>query len=131
MARTGKVPPVITYEDCSMATNRSRRLRKKLCVDEFQELGFELNLDFKQDLDDQAIDAFLDAFLTDAMEANGLNYVGGDDFGLVCLSKRGSVNEEQRVKVEAWLKSRSELTELTVSPLIDVWYPEKSINPVV
>ncbi len=25
-----------------MATNRSRRLRKKLCVDEFQELGFEL-----------------------------------------------------------------------------------------
>jgi hypothetical protein len=131
IARTGKVPPVITYEDCSMATNRSRRLRKKLCVDEFQELGFELNLDFKQDLDDQAIDAFLDAFLTDAMEANGLNYVGGDDFGLVCLSKRGSVNEEQRVKVEAWLKSRSELTELTVSPLIDVWYPEKSINPVV
>ncbi|MET0779073.1 MAG: 50S ribosome-binding protein YggL, partial [Pseudomonas sp.] len=27
-----------------MATNRSQRLRKKLCVDEFQELGFELNL---------------------------------------------------------------------------------------
>ncbi|MEO6676480.1 MAG: 50S ribosome-binding protein YggL, partial [Pseudomonas sp.] len=25
-----------------MATNRSQRLRKKLCVDEFQELGFEL-----------------------------------------------------------------------------------------
>ncbi|MBX9755440.1 MAG: 50S ribosome-binding protein YggL, partial [Pseudomonadaceae bacterium] len=25
-----------------MATNRSRRLRKKLCVAEFQELGFEL-----------------------------------------------------------------------------------------
>jgi len=31
-----------------MATNRSQRLRKKLCVDEFQELGFELNLDFKE-----------------------------------------------------------------------------------
>lgn len=113
-----------------MATNRSQRLRKKLCVDEFQELGFELNLDFKQDLDDQAIDAFLDAFLAEAMEANGLNYVGGDDFGLVCLSKRGSVNEEQRVTVEAWLKARGELTEVTVSPLIDVWYPEKPINPV-
>jgi uncharacterized protein YggL (DUF469 family) len=76
-----------------MATNRSRRLRKKLCVDEFQELGFELNLGFKENLDDQAIDAFLDAFLTEAMEANGLNYVGGDDFGLVCLNKRGSINE--------------------------------------
>ena len=30
-----------------MATNRSRRLRKKLCVDEFQELGFELNLNLQ------------------------------------------------------------------------------------
>ncbi|WP_155514828.1 YggL family protein, partial [Pseudomonas savastanoi] len=103
-----------------MATNRSRRLRKKLCVDEFQELGFELNLDFKQELDDKAIDAFLDAFLKEAMEANGLGYVGGDDFGLVCLSKRGSVSEEQRVAVEAWLKGRSELTEVTVSPLMGV-----------
>ncbi len=63
-----------------MATNRSRRLRKKLCVDELQELGFELNLEFKEDLDDQAIDAFLDAFLDEAMDANGLDYVGGDDY---------------------------------------------------
>ena len=113
-----------------MATNRSQRLRKKLCVDEFQELGFELNLDFKEDLADEAIDAFLDAFLKEAMEANGLGYVGGDDYGLVCLQKRGSVSEEQRAAVEAWPKGRSELTEVTVSPLLDVWYPEKPINPV-
>ncbi|AIS13998.1 hypothetical protein JM49_20785 [Pseudomonas chlororaphis subsp. aurantiaca] len=113
-----------------MATNRSRRLRKKLCVDEFQELGFELNLDFKEDLAEEAIDAFLGAFLKEAMEANGLGYVGGDDFGLVCLSKRGSVSEEQRAKVEAWLKARTELTSVEVSPLLDVWYPENSINPV-
>ena len=79
-----------------MATNRSRRLRKKLCVDEFQELGFELNLNFKEDLSDEAVDAFLDAFLSDAMTANGLGYVGGDDYGLVCLAERGSVSEEQR-----------------------------------
>jgi uncharacterized protein len=125
-----KCRPLLLMRICSMATNRSRRLRKKLCVDEFQELGFELNLGFKENLDDQAIDAFLEAFLTEAMEANGLKYVGGDDFGLVCLNKRGSINEEQRVVVEAWLKGRSELTEVEVSPLIDVWYPEKPINPV-
>jgi uncharacterized protein YggL (DUF469 family) len=59
-AETAKVPRVITFEDCPMATNRSRRLRKKLCVDEFQELGFELNLNFKQDLADEAIDSFLE-----------------------------------------------------------------------
>jgi uncharacterized protein YggL (DUF469 family) len=113
-----------------MATNRSQRLRKKLCVDEFQELGFELNLEFKEGLAEEAIDAFLEAFLKDAMEANGLGYVGGDDFGLVCLEKRGSVNDEQRATVEAWLKARSELTSVDVSPLLDVWYPEKPINPV-
>lgn len=111
-----------------MATNRSRRLRKKLCVDEFQELGFELNLDFKEDLDDAAVDAFLDAFLTEAMDANGLDYVGGEDFGLVCKAERGSVTEEQRAVVEAWLKGRSEVTKVEVSPLLDAWYPETPVN---
>lgn len=114
-----------------MATNRSRRLRKKLCVDEFQELGFELNLEFKEDLSDADIDAFLDAFLDEAMDANGLDYVGGDDYGLVCLAERGSATEEQRAIVEAWLKARSEVTKVEVSPLIDAWYPEKPINPAV
>jgi uncharacterized protein len=111
-----------------MATNRSRRLRKKLCVDEFQELGFELNLNFKEDLSDAVIDTFLSEFLRDAMTANGLGYVGGDDFGLVCLDKRGSVSEEQRAAVEAWLKGRNELADFSVSPLLDVWYPENVIN---
>jgi uncharacterized protein YggL (DUF469 family) len=112
-----------------MATNRSRRLRKKLCVDEFQELGFELNLEFKENLSEGEIDAFLEAFLSEAMKANGVDYVGGEDFGLVCLAKRGSVSEEQRAAVEAWLKGRPELTKVDVSPLLDVWYPEKPVNP--
>ncbi|TFZ33185.1 DUF469 family protein, partial [Pseudomonas syringae] len=112
-----------------MAASRARRLRKKLGVDEVQELGVELNLDFKQELDDKALDAFLDAFLTEAMEANGLGYVGGDDFGLVCLSKRGSVSAEPRAAADACLKGRSELTDATVSPLIAVWYPANAITP--
>jgi uncharacterized protein YggL (DUF469 family) len=127
---TDKVRPVFTQEECFMATNRSRRLRKKLCVDEFQELGFELNLSFKEDLTEEAIDAFLDAFLTEAMDANGLDYVGGDDYGLVCLAERGSVTEEQRAIVEAWLTGRSEVIKVEVSPLMDAWYPEKPINTV-
>jgi uncharacterized protein YggL (DUF469 family) len=85
---------------------------------------------FKEDLADEAIDAFLDAFLDEAMDANGLDYVGGDDYGLVCLANRGSVSEEQRATVEAWLKARPELTKVEVSPLLDAWYPEKPINPV-
>ena len=110
-----------------MATNRSRRLRKKLCVDEFQEIGFELNMSYPDDLGDQAIEDFLDQFLK-MLADNGLGYVGGDDFGFVCLGKRGSVSAEQRATVEAWLKGRKELSTVEVSPLMDVWYPDKPIN---
>lgn len=111
-----------------MATNRSRRLRKKLCVDEFQELGFELTFNFKEGLSDTDLDTFVENFVHDAVEANGLGYVGGEDYGFVCLGKRGSVNEEQRSLIENWLKGRSELSDFTVSPLMDVWYPENPIN---
>lgn len=112
-----------------MATNRSRRLRKKLCVDEFQELGCELTLNFNEGLSDAQVDTFVEEFLDDAIEGNGLGYVGGDDYGFVCLGKRGSINAEQRGQVEAWLKSRSELSGFTLSPLMDVWYPENPVNP--
>ena len=111
-----------------MATNRSRRMRKKLCVDEFQELGFELNLNYPDDLADEAIEAFLDQFI-DMIADNELGYVGGDDYGFVCLGKRGSVSAEQRATVEAWLKGRSELSSFEISPLMDVWYPDKPLNP--
>jgi uncharacterized protein YggL (DUF469 family) len=111
-----------------MATNRSRRLRKKLCVDEFQELGCELNLTYRAGLDQAAIDAFLEQFIHEAIDANGLGYVGGFDYGFVCLDKRGSVSDEQREQVQGWLAGRSELESFTLSPLLDVWYPEKPIS---
>jgi uncharacterized protein YggL (DUF469 family) len=114
-----------------MATNRSRRLRKKLCVDEFQEVGFELTLNYQEDLADEVIEAFLDQFEEQAIIGNGLGYVGGDDYGFVCLGTRGSVSAEQRAQVEAWLKGRKELSEFTVSELMDVWYPEQPIAPIV
>jgi len=101
-------------------------MRKKLCVDEFQELGFELNLNYPDDLDDTAVEGFLDQFI-DMIADNELGYVGGDDYGFVCLGKRGSVSAEQRASVEAWLKGRSELSSFEISPLMDVWYPDKPI----
>ena len=36
---------------------------------------------------------------------------------------------EQRAQVEAWLgQGQAELAGYTVSPLIDVWYPENPVN---
>lgn len=111
-----------------MAKNRSRRLRKKLCVDEFQELGFELKIDYPEGTTDEALEAFFIALITEAIEANGLCLIGGPEYALVCLEKRSSVSPEQRAAVEAWLQGRSEPSAVEVSPLIDVWYPDNPIN---
>ncbi|MFZ5956162.1 YggL family protein [Pseudomonas knackmussii] len=111
-----------------MASNRSRRLRKKLCVDEFQELGFELNLQYRDELDAPAKQAFLGQFLQQAITGNGLAFTGVEDFGFVCLARRGSVSEEQRGAVEWWLAKSSELSGFSVSPLQDAWYPDQPIH---
>ena len=112
-----------------MATNRSRRLRKKLCVDEFQELGFELSFQYKEGLAPEGVDAFMERFVKEPMVANGLAFGGCDEFGFVCLARRGSVNDEQRTQVESWLKQQPELAGFTVSPLMDAWYPDQPVNP--
>ena len=110
-----------------MATNRSRRLRKKLCVDEFQELGFELQLSYPEGTEDAVIEAFFADLVVDAIESNGMARIGGEEFAVICSGKRGSVTPEQRAAVEAWLKTRSEVSSFEISPLLDVWYPD---NPV-
>ncbi len=110
-----------------MATNRSRRLRKKLCVDEFQELGFELQLSYPEGTADADVEAFFADLVVDAIEGNGMALIGGEEFAVICSGKRGSVTQEQRATVDAWLKNRKELSSYEISPLLDVWYPD---NPV-
>jgi len=112
-----------------MATNRSRRLRKKLCVDEFQELGFELQLNYPEEITDTVIEAFFADLVVDAIEGKGMALIGGEEFAVVCSGKRGSVTEAQRAEVEAWLKGRKELSSFEISPLLDVWYPDNPVNP--
>lgn len=111
-----------------MATNRSRRLRKKLCVDEFQELGFELSFQYKDSQDAAAIEVFMKRFASDAVEPNELVYGGCDEYGFICLAHRGSVSEEQRATIENWLKQQTELAGFTTSPLMDAWYPDQPVN---
>ncbi|MFR0688248.1 YggL family protein [Enterobacterales bacterium AE_CKDN230030158-1A_HGKHYDSX7] len=114
-----------------MATHRSRRLRKKLCVDEFQELGFELSFQYREGQGEDSIGAFMQRFAAEAVEPNDLVYSGCDEYGFVCLARRGSVSEGQRTLIDDWLKRQSELTGFTVSPLIDAWYPDQPVNPPV
>ncbi len=104
-----------------MAKRRSCRLRKKLRLGEFQQLGFETLLRFRPELTDAEQAAFFDAFLAEAIEASGLTF-GGWEAGFVA-PVQGSASEAQREAVRAWLAARPELAEFAVGPLIDAWYP--------
>jgi uncharacterized protein YggL (DUF469 family) len=103
-----------------------RRLRKKLYLGEFQEHAFELKVSFKEALDEDALNAFLDDFIT-AVEAQNLDYIGGFDSkwleGTVMANKRyASPSDEDRKALEGWLKGRSEVDSVETGEMYDAWY---------
>nr|WP_278988739.1 YggL family protein [Plesiomonas shigelloides] len=107
-----------------MAKHRSARLRKKLHVDEFQELGFTVNWQFPEGTSAEQIDAALDAFIAEVIEPNGLSYDGSGYLyweGLVVLQQVGKCTDEHRALVQAWAEKQG-LREVEVSPLLDVWW---------
>ena len=88
------------------AKNRTRRLRKKLRVDEYQELGFDIAWKLADDTDSIAIDTFIVKFFNEAIEPNGLGFGGEGDVlwhGIICTQKLGKCTEEHRAAVEKWL----------------------------
>ena len=103
-----------------------KRLRKKLYLGEFKELGFEIAVDLAEGMNDEQLDAFISTFGEEALDKNDLDFEGGVNasalFGLIILSKRGSVSEKQRSDIEAWLKGRTEVKAVTVGELVDAWY---------
>ncbi|WP_371372653.1 YggL family protein [Thalassotalea aquiviva] len=106
------------------AKNRSRRLRKKLRVDEFQELGFDVAWQFEEGTTDEAIDEFIDKFFDEVIEPNGLGFGGEGDLiwhGLICTQKLGKCTDEHRQEVKKWLTDAG-AKSVTVSELYDVWW---------
>ncbi|MDR7344668.1 uncharacterized protein YggL (DUF469 family) [Pantoea alhagi] len=107
-----------------MATQRSRRLRKKLHIDEFQELGFSVAWSFPQDTAPEEIDTVVDAFINEVIEPNGLAFDGSGYLqweGLVCLQKIGKCTDEHRELVRQWLEARK-MEGVKVTELFDVWW---------
>lgn len=102
-----------------------KRLRKKLRVGEFKELGFYVRFRLPEDISDDELDTVLDQFIEVAIEGNGLEFGGGGDTeweGFVAVNGRGSVTEDQREKVIAWLSGNPKIVEHEVSELIDAWH---------
>ena len=103
---------------------QSRRLRKKLRLGEFQQLGFEISITLIPDLGIVDLERFLDDFILDAIERSGLVFGGGTGCGFITTWKRVSASEAHRTIVEKWLSRRQEVTSVTLGPLVDAWYPE-------
>lgn len=107
-----------------MAKNRSRRLRKKMHIDEFQELGFSVAWRFAEGTAVEDIDSTLDAFIDEVIEPNGLAFDGSGYLqweGLVCLQQIGHCTDAQRDLIKNWLEAR-QLNEVKVSALFDIWW---------
>ncbi|AHM72282.1 YggL family protein [Yersinia hibernica] len=107
-----------------MAKNRSRRLRKKMHIDEFQELGFSVQWTFPEGTDVDVIDKTVDAFIDEVIEANGLAFDGSGYLqweGLICLQEIGHCTDEHRALVTKWLEDRK-LKNVETTELFDIWW---------
>ena len=105
---------------------RKRRLRKKLRVGEFQELGFDVTYTSKAELTALERDKLLDAFVECAIEASELAAGGGGittmNFFVASSKRRGSATEMHRQVVATWLSSRADVASFEVGVLRDAWY---------
>lgn len=106
--------------------NRSRRLRKKLRVDEFQEMGFDLNWTFPAGTAEEQIDALVDAFIDEVIEPRQLAFAGSGHLaweGMVCTQSIGKCTEDDRQTIEGWLQAKG-MEQVKASALFDLWYGE-------
>lgn len=103
------------------------RLRKKLHLGEFQELGFYLSYQLASDLIPEVADRHWEEFI-DCIEVNKLVCAGGGSAGemeyFVAHVPKGSVSPEQRKAVEDWLASREEVVSFQAGPLLDAWHDQ-------
>lgn len=107
-----------------MAKNRSRRLRKKMHIDEFQELGFSVAWRFPEGTREEVVDKTVDDLINEVIEPNGLAFDGSGYLaweGLICKQEIGKCTEEDQVLVRKWLED-SKLEEIRLSDLFDVWW---------
>lgn len=110
--------------NAQMLKPRNRRLRKKLRLGEFQELGFSLS--FRYDHAQIDLDTLLDR-LIDFVEAHGWEFGGGgsvdgDECAGYLSHHGGTLSDDDRAETRAWLESQPWCREVVVEPLSDAWH---------
>jgi uncharacterized protein YggL (DUF469 family) len=102
-----------------------KRLRKKLRVGDFREVGFEVRFRISDEVDEAGLGGFWDAFIGDAIEGGGLACGGGcgrkyDLF--VFRPGRASATEEDRQAIGSWLERHAHVSDTHIGPLVDAWH---------
>ena len=105
----------------------NKRLRKKKHRGEFREMGFKMAFRTPTGLPAEERNHFLDRFIEEAVEANGLAFGGGGGpdepwEGFVTLWNRGLATLKHREKVEQWLIREPLVVSYYLGVLIDAWY---------
>lgn len=100
-----------------------KRLRKKKHFGEFAEWGREITITRNTK---DGFDEFFDAFIVEAIEANGC-YCGGGGSGdglevVVELGRRSDDPDARLRKVTTWLDARSDVLNHTVGREFDLWH---------
>jgi uncharacterized protein YggL (DUF469 family) len=98
-----------------------KRLRKKLRLQEFQSMGFEVQVVFFGGLHPDEWDAF-EHRLIDMIKANDLVMFGQINHFLLCADSRLTATEADREVVEMWLLQQDEVSMVDVGQLIDPWH---------
>ena len=103
---------------------RSRRLRKKLHLGEFQELGFQIEAVLQQDLTEDAYYDLWAVFIDEVIDPRQL-IMGGPFSGAYIAIAPGRVTctEADREAVRQWFEARPEFSGVRVGSLEDNWYP--------
>lgn len=108
-----------------MRSTKSRRLRKKLYLNEFAILGFKFSCTLDVKSSDE-FDSLLNQ-LVDFIESRELSMGGGGNAELfsafICSNHRyTSATNEDRDSIAAWLDKNETTTNITVSELVDANY---------
>lgn len=105
----------------SQSSNRSRRLRKKLHLDEFAVLGFGFSCKPEADFN-----SVFDSLISLMDERRLQIWAEGseDSFeAYISSSQRyGSTTEDDRSAVKAWLDAQGSLADVKVDELTDAYY---------
>ena len=109
---------------------RSRRLRKKLRVGEFQIMGFSLAVTLRDSLTIEQDSDFWDRFILEAIEDQRLTY-GGLTEGYVAPEGDVSATEADREHVKQWLLSQPEVIDFKVGQLSDAYGQRGPLYPIL